>query len=374
MIKKYLLSLIFIATSMLFSSCKTVQPKQINNTPYLLIGTYTQRSSEGIYVYQFDENTGNFSEIISKATNIKNPSFLAVSPNKKYVYSVEETTQGGIVAYSFSEGKLTELNRTASGGADPCHLTTDATGKWLFTGNYSGGNLSVIGIENNGIVTDYKQLIQHTGSGTNAQRQEKPHVHSVTISPTNKEVFVADLGTDKMVSYTLNTETGKLSPNQETSVSAGSGPRHFVFHPNGKFAYVIQELTGKVTVFSYKNGQLSFVEEVSTLPEGFTGKNSCADIQISSDGNFLYGSNRFYDTIVSFAVNNETGKLNQLEQQSVLGKVPRNFTLSPNGKYVLVANQESDNIVVFERNSKTGKLTPTGKELKISMPVCLKWL
>ncbi|MDP5140916.1 MAG: lactonase family protein, partial [Spirosomaceae bacterium] len=218
------------------------------------------------------------------------------------------------------------------------------------------------------------QVIQHAGSGPNKERQEKPHVHSVNISPNNNDVFVPDLGIDKVMAYRLNTETGELTAGNHQTVTAGSGPRHFTFHPNGKFAYVIQELTNTVTAFKYTDGKLTEIEEVTTLPKGFDGKSNCADIHISPDGKFLYGSNRFSDTIVSYKIDEATGKLTMLGQTSVEGKTPRNFTISPTGKWVLVANQDSDNIVIFSRNTETGAIAPTGKEIKVSMPVCLKWV
>lgn len=367
---------LLIATTLLASACQTAKQTSslaTNDSHYLLIGTYTKRTSEGIYVYKFDDKKGEF-EPISKATGVEDPSFLAIAPNKKYVYSVCETDGGSVVAYSFANGKLTELNRAASAGAHPCHIATDQSGKWLFTGNYTGGSVGVLPILADGQVGEPIQRIQHEGTGPNKNRQEKAHVHSVNVSPNNQAIFVPDLGIDKVMAYRLDAASGKLTEGKSMTVSAGSGPRHFTFHPNGKFAYVIQELTSKVTTFSYKDNELTAIEEVSTLPADFSGRNACADIHISPDGKFLYGSNRFYDTIVTFSIDAKTGKLTQLFQTPVNGKVPRNFTISPNGNYLLVANQESDNIVIFKRNKETGLLTPTGKEINLSMPVCLQWL
>ncbi len=348
---------------------------QNNDKIKLLVGTYTKKGSEGIYVYDFDVNSGEMS-LVNKATGIEDPSFLVVSPDKKFVYSVCETTGGQAVGYAFDKenGALKELNRVSSGGVHPCHITIDKTGKWIMVGNYTGGSLSVIPVLGNGTLAPPSQTIQHFGKGPNAERQEKPHVHSVNISENNKDVYVPDLGTDKVMAYRFDETTGKLIEGNSMSVTAGSGPRHFTFSPNGKFAYVIQELTGKVTAFEYTNGNLKMIEEVSTLPDNYVGKNSCADIHISPDGKFLYGSNRFFDTIVVFEIDQITGKLTQKSQHSVLGKTPRNFAIDPSGKFVLVANQDSDNVVVFKRNVKNGKLSPTGKTYKISMPVCLKFL
>ncbi|MCP9753948.1 lactonase family protein [Lacihabitans sp. CCS-44] len=348
---------------------------QKSNTYKILVGTYTQKTSEGVYYVTIDKNSLK-STIVSHSDKIDNPSFLDVSKDKKHIYAVCETDGGSVQALKFNQatGEFKHSNIVNSGGAHPCHIALDKTGKWIFTGNYTGGSLGVLPVMPNGTVGEPIQTIQHTGKGPNKDRQEKPHVHSVNISPDNKNLFVADLGIDEVVNYAFDAKMGRLKEVQRIKLTAGSGPRHFAFHPSLPYAYVIQELTGKVTLFSYKNGLLKTVEEVSTLPTDFTGNNSCADIHISPDGKFLYGSNRFYDTIVTFSVDPKTGKLSQLSQTPVGGKVPRNFGISPDGKYVFVANQNTDNIVIFERNAATGLLKNTGKEINISMPVCIKFL
>lgn len=348
---------------------------QKNNSYKILVGTYTQKTSEGVYYVSIDKNSLK-SDIISHSDKIDNPSFLDISKDKKHIYTVCETDGGSVQALNFNQvtGQFKHSNIVNSGGAHPCHIALDKTGKWIFTGNYTGGSLGVLPIKTDGSVGEPTQIIQHYGTGPNKGRQEKPHVHSVNISPDNKNLFVADLGIDEVVNYAIDAKIGKLKEVQRTKLTAGSGPRHFTFHPSLPYAYVIQELTGKVTLFSYKNGLLKTIEEVSTLPEGSTENNACADIHISPDGKFLYGSNRFYDTIVTFAINPKTGKLKQLSQTPVGGKVPRNFAISPDGKYVFVANQNTDNIVIFERNASTGLLKNTGKEINISMPVCIKFL
>ena len=341
----------------------------------ILVGTYTGKTSEGIYYVSINKRTLE-SKIISHSDKIDNPSFLDISKDKKYIYSVCETDGGSVQALNFDEntGKFGHLNMVNSGGAHPCHITLDKTGKWAFAANYTGGSLSVIPVKTDGTIGDPVQIIQHTGNGPDKERQEKAHVHSVNISPDNKNLFVADLGIDEVVNYTFDSKNGKLKETQRVKLSPGSGPRHIAFHPTLPFAYVIQEITGKVSLLSLKNGKLNFIEEVSTLPKNYVGNNACADIHISPDGRFLYGSNRFYDTIVSFSINPKTGKLMQLKQTPVEGKVPRNFGITPDGKYILVANQNTDNITIFQRNAETGTLRFTGKEVKISMPVCIKFL
>lgn len=362
---------VFSCTSSSDNSTETEEPQADN--AYLIVGTYTKKDSEGIYTFTFDETTGEFMPIDTVASG-PDPSFLDVAPNKKFIYAVNETNGGSVEAFSFTEGKMTSLNIVSSGGPHPCHVEIDKTGKWCLAGNYTGGSLAILPINEDGTLSEPNQVIQHSGNGPNKERQNEPHVHSVNISPNNKDVFVPDLGIDKVMAYRLNDETGELTAGNHQAVSAGSGPRHFTFHPNGKFAYVIQELTNTVTAFNYEDGKLTEIEEVTTLPENFDGKSACADIHISPDGKFLYGSNRFSDTIVSYKIDEATGKLSMLGQTPVEGKTPRNFTISPTGKWVLVANQDSDNIVIFSRNTETGAISPTGKEIKVSMPVCLKWV
>ena len=373
-----------------------ISKSQSKDDKYLIVGTYTRPNtknpSEGIYVYKFNTNTGNFSAV-SKATGIKNPSFLAVSPDQKFVYSVAETSDGSVTAYSFDKksGNLIKLNAQSSGGADPCHVSIDKTGKWVLVGNYSGGNLSILPVNADGSLGKASQTINHEGKGPNAGRQEKPHVHSVNIAPNNRDIFVPDLGIDKIVTYSLDAKNGKLLEGKPafTKVADGSGPRHFTVHPNGKFAYVIQELSSTVTAFNYTSGKLTPIQTITTLAKDFKDKNKsfCADIHISPDGKFLYGSNRFVDagnkngvfaptnmidTIVMYGIDQKTGKLTYIGNEPVLGKIPRNFMITPNGKFVLVANQETDNITIFKRDAKTGKLTPTGKQIEVPVPVCLK--
>lgn len=374
-IRNYLLSLLLIL-SVLPSYSSSKVPASPPSEFYMLVGTYTSGKSEGIYVYKFNSKTGDLT-YVSKATGLKNPAFLSFSPNQKYVYSVGETDKNGSVnAFSFDKknGKLTFLNSQPSNGSGPCHVTTDLTGKWVIVGNYSGGSLSVLPVEKDGKLGAGIQTIQHEGKSVNAQRQEKPHVHSINIAPNNTDVFVPDLGIDKIVSYQLDAKTGHLSNGKPeyTTIKDGAGPRHFTFHPNGKFAYVINELDATVTAFHYKKGGLSEFQTISTLPKDYTGQKWCADIHISPDGKFLYGSNRTHDSLVIYSIDPKTGELAYITNESVLGKTPRNFAIDPTGNFILVANQDSDNITIFKRNKQTGTLTSTGKSVEVGTPVCLK--
>jgi 6-phosphogluconolactonase len=373
------------------TACQSVS----NGEQYLIIGTYTTAKSEGIYVYKFNTDTGDFSAV-SKATGVSNPSFLSISPNQKFIYAVNENNETAAVsAFGFDKksGILTSLNTQPSGGAHPCHLSTDNTGAWVLVGNYTGGSVAVLPILTDGSLGSPTQIVKHEGKGPNTTRQEKPHVHSVNIAANNTDVFVTDLGIDKIMAYRFDAKSGKLSAAKTPfiKISAGAGPRHFVFHPNGQFAYLIEELSSSITSFRYKKGVLSPLQTLTTLATDYKEKNKnfCADIHISPDGKFLYGSNRFVDTssgkavfannntvdsIVIYSIDPKTGRLVYVGHEPVLGKMPRNFIITPNGKYILVANQTTDNITIFERNPHTGKLTPTGKQIETPTAVCLKMM
>lgn len=372
----FFLAFLIIANTL--TNAQNKPKKKMNNDFHLLVGTYTSGKSEGIYVYKFNALTGEFTaESIAK--NVKNPSFLAVSPNEKFVYSAGEIDKNGAVyAFSFDKksGNLTQLSTQSSNGNYPCHVAIDKTGKWVIAGNYGAGSLTVLPVEANGGLGKPVQTIQHEGKGKNTERQEAPHVHSINFAPNNVDVFVADLGIDKLVTYSLDAKTGILSKGNPpfTKLEDGTGPRHFTMHPNGKFAYVIQELSSQITAFDYKKGSLTATQSISTLPADYKGANSCADIHISPDGKFLYGSNRIHDSIVIYSIDHKTGKLTYITNESTKGKKPRNFIIDPTGNYVLVANQETDNIVIFRRDAKKGTLTPTGQEISVPNPVCLKMI
>lgn len=360
---------------LLFLVSLTVLGQKKTEEYRFLVGNYSKKGAKGIYYCKYNPNN-NTAKIVSNSPAIEDPSFLAISKNQKNVYSVSETDGGSAVALDFDieNGEFKIKNLVKSGGAHPCHIVLDKTGKWAFTANYSGGSVGVLPIKIDGTLGEPVQSVQHYGSGPNKSRQEKPHVHSVNISPDNKHLFVVDLGIDEVKAYDFNEKIGKLKEAYSIKLSPGSGPRHFTFHPTLPYAYVIQELTGKVTTFSYLSSKLEILEEVSTLPSNFTGKNSCADIHISPDGKFLYGSNRFFDKIVLFKIDQNTGFLTQVNQTDVAGKTPRNFGITPDGKYLFVANQDSDNVVIFKRDVKTGLLTQMEREINISMPVCIKFL
>ncbi len=354
-----------------------VKPKE----NYLITGTYTGGKSEGIYVYKFNSADGSYKEV----SHIKasNPSFVAISPDEKYVYAVHENGNndngGEVSVFSFDKekGQLSFINKQLTGGDHPCYVEVDKTGKWIFAGNYSSGTLSVLPVNADGSLGAATTQIKHTGSGKNKDRQEKPHVHCTKISPDNKWLFVPDLGIDKVMIYAFDATTGKLTPAPQpfAATEPGAGPRHLTFHPNQKFAYLIEELTGHVVVYEYQNGALKQVQRTSTLPLGKKGFAGSADIHVSPDGKFLYASNRGdFNDIAIYKVNPKNGKISIIGFQPTLGSGPRNFNLDPSGNYLLVGNQNSNEIVIFKRNSKTGLLTDSGKRIAVGKPVCLKWI
>ena len=345
----------------------------------LLIGTYTEPGkSDGIYVYRFNGKTGEFN-YRAEAKGIKNPTFLTVSKDGKHVYSVSELAdgEGTVSAFTFdpSSGKLDFLNIASSGGDGPCYVSVDDKNKFVFVGNYGGGSLSAVPINTDGSLGSNLQSIQNEGSSI-LKNQTKPHVHAAVLSPDNNHLYVPDLGTDKVNIYDVDfTNPAPLTPAETpfANFEAGNGPRHFTFHPDGKYAYLIQEMTGNVEVFDYKKGQLHPKQSVALPPGGYEGPVDAADIHISPDGKFLYGSLRGnIDELVIFAIDKK-GTLTYAGRQSTLGKNPRNFAIDPTGNFLLVGNGRSDEIVIFKRNTETGLLTPTGKTIKIGMPVCLKF-
>ena len=348
---------------------------------YLLAGTYTNGKSTGVYVYDFDSKTGAATVIDSIKTS--NPSYLAVSTDKKFVYAVNEDAEPGVggkvTAFSFDKqsGKLSALNQQRSMGDHPCYITADKTGKWVIVGNYSSGTAAVLPVQKDGSLGEAVSTVQHKGSSINKQRQNSAHVHATVLSPDNRFLFVPDLGIDKLMVYGFNVVNGELDSSKGRSVKLedGSGPRHFDFHPNGRWAYLVQELAGTITAFTYTKNGLAKFQRISTLPAGYNKPFSSADIHVSKDGKFLYASNRdSSNTIAIFRINPQSGRLSLVGHQSTLGKTPRNFNFDPTGNFLLVANQRSDAIVIFKRNAQTGLLRDTGKRINIGSPVCIKWI
>jgi 6-phosphogluconolactonase len=349
------------------------------------IGTYTEKGSKGIYACRFDPATDRLTSV-GLAVETVDPSFLAIDPSGRFLYAVNEISQyegrtsGAVSAFAIAPGtgKLTFLNEVGSGGAGPCHLTVDKTGKYVLVANYGGGSLVVFPILGDGRLGQASAFVQHKGASVNPQRQEGPHVHSVYMSPDNRFVVSADLGLDEVFVYGFDAAKGTLAPNipPSATVSSGAGPRHFAFSPNGKFGYVIDELQSTVTPFSYEaaRGALDVLQPVSTLPQDFKGESTAAEVEVHPSGRFLYASNRGLDSIAVFAISSRKGTLTLLAEVPTLGKTPRSFAIDPTGSYLFAANQDSDNVMQFRINPNTGLLTPTGQVLQVPSPVCVIFL
>lgn len=347
------------------------------------VGTYTNGDSQGIYQFDLDLTTGKATEPVL-AAEAKNPSFVAIHPSGKYLYAVSEVPDfegkktGGVNAYSIAaeSGALTFLNATPSGGKGPCHLVTDQAGKNVLVANYGEGSIACIPIQEDGSLAKASAVIQHKGSSVNEQRQAGPHAHSINLDAANGFAFAADLGLDKVLVYGFDGEKGTLDAEgaPDAEVTPGSGPRHFAFHPGGKYAYVINEMFCTVTGFSYDaaTGTLASIQTISTLPgkveEGF----STAEILAHPSGKFLYGSNRGHDSIAIYSIDQSTGKLTHVGNEPTQGKTPRNFAIDPTGVYLLAENQGSGTIVLFQIDQDTGKLIATGEVVEVPSPVCIR--
>jgi 6-phosphogluconolactonase len=353
---------------------------------YLMyVGTYTRGPSKGIYAYKFDSTSGKLTSL-GLAAETSNPSFVAVHPNQRFLYSVSELPDGSadsggaVSAFSIDHatGKLTFLNRQSSKGGAPCHLNVDKTGRSLIVVNYGTGSTAVFPVKPDGSLGEPSSFIQHQGgSGANKQRQSGPHAHSVNITKNNKYAVVADLGLDKVLVYRFDPVRGVIEPNNPPSagVAPGSGPRHFNFHPSQKYGYVINEMAATVTAFRFDAGKgtLTEIQTLSTVPGGTNPKgNTTAEVLVHPSGKFLYGSNRGHNSIAMFRIGSD-GKLTHLGNESTQGEIPRNFAIDPTGRFLLAENQNSNSIVIF-RIGADGRLTPTGDKVEQPFPVCIRFV
>ena len=340
----------------------------------LIVGTYTNAcQSNGIYVYEIDITTGNYS-LKNSTEKIENPSYLSLSADKKKLYSVNESGEKSrVTTFDFNSlsGRMSSQGSQSASGADPCHLINDDT--HVIVANYSGGNIAVFEKGNDGVLSEAKQVVTHYGKGINAKRQESPHVHMVGFSPDKKYVLASDLGNDKIYMYRYEPQSKEhpLVLKDTINVKKGSGPRHFTFSPNGKQVYLLQELDGTLTVFDYATDTLTKIQETSVALPDFKGETSAAAIQIAPDGQFLYATNRgTANTISIFKIQND-GKLVFVAQTPTLGKGPRDFAIDPFGNLLLVAQHYTNEIIIFKRDQKTGLLTATGQKINLCAPVCL---
>lgn len=345
----------------------------------LIVGTYTNAGSEGIYSFSFDPQTGD--AVQRGSVKSSNPSYLAISPDNKYVYAVNSDKEGMVSAFRFNkaDGSLTFLNQVTSAGDNPCYISTNKKGNILVVGNYSSGTIAVMEARQDGQLNQPKQIIQLKGSSVNRSRQERSHVHSTVFSPDFNFLYVPDLGTDKVMIYKVAPGSGALQPAADPymEANAGAGPRHFVFHPKLKMAYLIEELTGTISVYQYESetGKLTLLQNTSSHPISYQGAYGSADIHVSPDGRFLYASNRGdANSIAIFRIDQDNGMLQVTGFQPSLGIHPRNFNFDPTGNFLLVANRDSDEVVIFKIDKQTGLLEDTKKRIKVSKPVCIKWI
>ena len=372
-----------LCVPLLLLSSTTKKPKAAAKTQYLAyVGTYTTKTnSKGIYAYRYDAATGNFSSL-GVAAESADPSFVAVPPNGKFLYAVNEAGKNSMVSAFALEpktGKLTLLNQLPALGEDPCYISFDKTGKYVLVANYSSGSMPVFPILPDGRLGEHTALIQHGGSlGPNKERQDGPHAHWIETSRDNRFALAADLGLDEVLVYKFNAAKGTLAPNTPpfTKLHPGSGPRHIAFRPDGKFLYVVSELSSTVSAFCYdaRAGTLRELQTVTTLPKEFSGRNDTAEIAVHSNGRFLYASNRGHDSITVFAIDHAKGTLTFVSRVPTGGKEPRHFAFDPSGNYLFAENQLSNNIVVFKIDIATGGLNPTGQVIDVPSPVDLTFV
>jgi 6-phosphogluconolactonase len=352
---------------------------------WVFVGTYTGAKSKGIYRFALDTASGELTggELAAEAVN---PSFLAVHPNRHFLYGVSEVGDfagkrtGAVSGFALDpvSGELRALNSQSSGGDGPSHLVVDHAGKHVLVANYAGGNASVLPIGADGRLGKVTSFVQHKGSSVNRERQEAPHAHSINVDPADRFAVVADLGIDKVMVYKYDSVKGTLTPNDPPFVAtaAGAGPRHFAFHPSAPFAYVINELDCTVLPLAFEatHGRFKPLSAVTTLPAAYKPEYTTAEVQIHPSGRFLYGSTRGQNSIAIFAIDTTTGALTPVGHQEAGIKTPRNFGIDPTGKFLIVANQDSDSLVVFRIDAETGALTPTGQKVVAPMPVCVKFV
>jgi 6-phosphogluconolactonase len=375
----------FIALALiaLLLPCPSLQAADSNSLFHVYIGGYTGPKNRGIQHAQFDSTAGTLSAP-ELAAELTNPSFLAIHPDRQKIYAAGEVFKGGksgtvtALAIDPKSGRLTQLNQQSSEGSGPCHLSVDKSGRNVLIANYGSGSVACLPLDNDGRLGAATSAIQHTGSSVNPQRQKEPHAHWIDTDAANRFALACDLGLDKVLIYDFNPRGGVLRAATPafTTTKPGAGPRHLAFHPNGRFAYVINELDSTVVAYAWdaQAGKLSELQRLSTLPEGFTGNSSCAEIVVHPSGKFLYGSNRGHDSIAVFSLDGITGRMTAVQHESTQGKTPRFFAIDPTGRWLLACNQGSDSIVLFRIDAQSGRLTPTGQKIEVSSPVCLAFV
>ena len=384
--RKFLQTTASTVTAMGLLSLHARSKPSVAEEQAVYVGTYTSGTSgksEGIYICRLNMATGELKHF-KTVKGVVDPSYLAIDRKRRFLFSVNEVSKfegqpsGAISSFSIDRrtSDLTYLNQKASKGGSPCYVTQDQTGRFILLANYESGNASVLPIKGDGSLGEAVSVVQHSGASINRDRQLGPHAHCILMDKSNRYAFVVDLGIDKIVVYRFDEKSGTLTNHGAVATKPGAGPRHLTFHRNNRFAFVINELDSTMNAYAYdsKGGLLRHQQTISTLPETFSGASFCADVHISPNGKFLYGSNRGHNSIVVFAINPKSGQLTLVEHVSTGGDWPRNFVIDPTGTYLLAANQRSDSVVTFRIDTRTGKLTPTGQVAQIPTPVCLKVL
>jgi 6-phosphogluconolactonase len=368
------------------ATAAVASPAKPDKAPFYLayVGTYTtKQESKGIYAYNFNPATGEFTPI-GLVAETKDPSFVAVHPDGKHLYAVNEVgdyngdKSGAISSFEIDRksGKLKFLNQVSTHGAGPCFVSLDKTGRFVLVANYDGGSVATFQIEPDGSLSVARGFVQHSGSGLDKERQEAPHAHWIATSPDNHFALVADLGLDDVLVYKFDDVQGKLTPNSPpfAQVKAGSGPRHLAFAPNGKFAYLITEMASTVVAFSYnaEKGTLTTLQTLPNFPKDYNGLKEAAEITVHPNGKFVYASNRgSANSIGAYKIDGAKGTLTPIGIFPTGGKIPRHFTIDPTGKFLIAANADSNNLVTFKIDENTGALTPTGKEVSVPSPQCI---
>lgn len=352
--------------------------------PVVFVSAFAAGEKGAIHAFRFDSKTGTLKPQ-HQTTDVQHPFFLVISPDGRFLYSIDTDKFGGkedefVAAYSIKDrsGKLERLNQQSAKGSASCYLDIDSTGKTVVLANYSTGSVAALPVQANGSLGEATSFVLHEGSSVNPKRQKAPYAHSIVISPDNRFALSADLGIDKVLIYRLDAANSRLSVNDaqpSVSVEPGSGPRHLTFHPNGKSVYLINELKNTVTFFAYEpeTGKLTTQQTISTLPADFEKVTHTADVKITPNGKFLYGTNRGHDSIACYRIGDD-GKLTLIKIEPSLGKGPQNLLITPDGQWAICANMPGNNVVVFKIDSDTGELTATGEPVNVPMASCIRWL
>lgn len=348
--------------------------------PLVFVSAFADGDEAAIHAFQLDQKSGALKPL-QRTTGVEHPFFMALSWNGNFLYSIHAKQFGGkeseqVAAYEIIDrtGRLKLLNRQSARGSAACYLSVDATGKTVLVSNYSTGDIAALPAGADGALAEAATFIRHTGTSVNPARQTESHAHCIVVSPDNRFVLVADLGLDQVFSYRLDAAGARLSPNRQPFVRTppGAGPRHLTFHPNGKHVYVINELSNSVTLFDYEPGAGILLEQqtLSTLPKGFEEASQCADLKITPNGRFLYGTNRGHDSIAAYRIDDD-GRLTLIAIEPSLGKGPQNLAIAPGGELLLCANMPGNNVALFRIDPESGRLTSAGPPVAIPGPSCI---